>query len=386
MAAPGGGYQTLASTDMSAALTAGVAALIRGRYPWLTAAEVTQAIEGGATAPQRRPPRVRPAADRGRVGPRRAQRRGALARAAAIAAAHPRPRATHTAPATPPASRAAAPIAPSRRRANRATPAARLRSVLLDLLIAACVLIAGLICALAVTWLRRRARSAGPTRPASAGSAPAAAPATPGAPAAAARLPRRRLAGPARRPPASPAAPGERQPVPPPAAIRRDGPLPPWEQSPQRAPPDPQGRRLAAVEQRPDVRLEPSRRPAARRRLRPPRQPADLAASRSSRPDVRLPNPPPSSNRRTVARLERRITHRGGDGIHVTHCSTRRGARRVRPSATHVEVAGRLALASRSLTSEAYSWTYSWPESSAIARITSSAMMRRARAGGSPAR
>ena len=50
VAAPGGRYQTLASTDMSAALTAGVAALIRGRYPWLTAAEVAQAIEDGATA------------------------------------------------------------------------------------------------------------------------------------------------------------------------------------------------------------------------------------------------------------------------------------------------------------------------------------------------
>ncbi|HEX4288844.1 MAG TPA: S8 family serine peptidase, partial [Trebonia sp.] len=48
--APGGGYQTLASTDMASALTAGVAALIRGRYPWLTAAEVTQAIEDGLTA------------------------------------------------------------------------------------------------------------------------------------------------------------------------------------------------------------------------------------------------------------------------------------------------------------------------------------------------
>ena len=38
------------------------------------------------------------------------------------------------------------------------------------------------------------------------------------------------------------------------------------------------------------------------------------------------------------------------------------------------------------LTSDAYSWTYSWPDKSAIARITSSAMMRRAFAGGSPAR
>ena len=77
VAAPDGGYQTLASTDMAAALTAGVAALIRGRYPWLTAAEVTQAIEDGATAPRFRPGGL----DRDqlrchrRVGPRRAQRR-----------------------------------------------------------------------------------------------------------------------------------------------------------------------------------------------------------------------------------------------------------------------------------------------------------------------
>ena len=57
VAAPGGGYQSLASTDMSAALTAGVAALIRARYPRLTAAAVTQAVERGATAP---PAQARP--------------------------------------------------------------------------------------------------------------------------------------------------------------------------------------------------------------------------------------------------------------------------------------------------------------------------------------
>ena len=39
-------------------------------------------------------------------------------------------------------------------------PGGTLRSVLLYLLIAACALIAALICALTVTWLRRRARSA----------------------------------------------------------------------------------------------------------------------------------------------------------------------------------------------------------------------------------
>ena len=43
------GYGTLASTDMSAALAAGVAALIRSRFPGLTAAAVVQAMERGVT-------------------------------------------------------------------------------------------------------------------------------------------------------------------------------------------------------------------------------------------------------------------------------------------------------------------------------------------------
>ncbi len=114
MAAPDGGYQTLASTDMSAALTAGVAALIRGRYPWLTAAEVTQAIEDGATAPGSGPagssaasPGAAPGWGHGALNAG-----NALARAAAIAAAHPRP-----APAAP----APAPVdRPGRRRGTDA--------------------------------------------------------------------------------------------------------------------------------------------------------------------------------------------------------------------------------------------------------------------------
>ena len=158
VAAPDGGYQTLASSDMAAALTAGVAALIRGRYPWLTAAEVTGAIEAGATAPD---------SGSAAAGSRTAAGRGhgalnagtALARAAAVAAAHPRP-----APSTPtPTAQPAAPtLTPTRPAAavKPGNPAGTLRSVLLYLLIAACVLIAALICALTVTWLRRRVRSA----------------------------------------------------------------------------------------------------------------------------------------------------------------------------------------------------------------------------------
>ena len=49
VAAPGG-YDTLSTTDMSAALVAGVAALIRARYPRLSAAQVAEAIEKGTTS------------------------------------------------------------------------------------------------------------------------------------------------------------------------------------------------------------------------------------------------------------------------------------------------------------------------------------------------
>jgi subtilisin family serine protease len=157
--APGGAYQTLASSDMSAALTAGVAALIRGRYPWLTAAEVTEAIEDGTTAPgaiktSSAGTTTATTAGRGH-GALNAAR--ALTRTAAIAAAHPRPT------PTPPVATALAPPAPVRpAAASTAKPGSTsgtARSVLLDLLIAVGVLIAGLICVLAVTGVRRRVRS-----------------------------------------------------------------------------------------------------------------------------------------------------------------------------------------------------------------------------------
>jgi hypothetical protein len=49
VAAPGGGYGTLSSSDMSSALTAGVAALIRSRFPHLSVAQTTRALETGTT-------------------------------------------------------------------------------------------------------------------------------------------------------------------------------------------------------------------------------------------------------------------------------------------------------------------------------------------------
>ncbi|MGH3247349.1 MAG: S8 family serine peptidase, partial [Trebonia sp.] len=95
--APDGGYQPLASTDMAAALTAGVAALIRSHYPWLTVAQVTQALEHGVSAP---PGGTHPAAagwGRGEL-----DAAAALNSAATIAAAHPAP-APSTGPAAVPA-------------------------------------------------------------------------------------------------------------------------------------------------------------------------------------------------------------------------------------------------------------------------------------------
>jgi subtilisin family serine protease len=162
VAAPDGAYQTLASTDMAAALTAGVAALIRGRYPWLTAAEVTRAIEDGATAPGSGPAAsnaVSPGATAG-WGRGALNAGNALARAAVLAAAHPRP--APAAPAPTPTARPAAVAAPTHPAAavRPGDPGGVLRSVLLDLLVAVGVLIAGLIGALTVTWVRRRRRAA----------------------------------------------------------------------------------------------------------------------------------------------------------------------------------------------------------------------------------
>jgi subtilisin family serine protease len=159
--APDGGYQTLASTDMAAALTAGVAALIRGRYPWLTAAEVTQAIEGGATAHDGPAGSTATGSADAGWGHGALNAGSALTRAAAIAVAHPRP--APSAPAATPTAQAVAPApAPAHSAAavKPGDPGGALRSVLVDLLVAVCVLIAGLICALAVTWVRRRRRSA----------------------------------------------------------------------------------------------------------------------------------------------------------------------------------------------------------------------------------
>jgi len=148
VADPDGGYEALASTDMSSALTAGVAALIRSRYPRLTVAEVTQALRRGATAP----PGGGPAAPGSGHGELNAA--AALSAAAAIAAAHPA-----SAPSTSPSARTAV-TTPAPRAGGGPDPGHLLRSLVVDLAVAAGVLIACLIGAITLTRFRRRARSA----------------------------------------------------------------------------------------------------------------------------------------------------------------------------------------------------------------------------------
>jgi subtilisin family serine protease len=142
-AAPGGGYDSLASTDMSSALTAGVAALIRARFPRLTPAEVTQALERGTAAKPGAP------AARG-AGHGALDAAGAVTAAAAIAAAHPAP--------SPQASSAGS-APPATHRAIAPQPAGfggLAGTVLRDAVLAACALIAALAAALAVSAARRR--------------------------------------------------------------------------------------------------------------------------------------------------------------------------------------------------------------------------------------
>ena len=159
VAAPGGGYQTLASTDMSAALTAGVAALIRARYPRLTAAQASAAIERGAS----KPPAASSPSGRGHGALDAAT---ALTQAGAIAATLPA-----AAPSTSPATTAPSPAASVP--ASVATPAAAaptaapnahnpghvLQSLVIGLAIAAGALIACLLAAITLTVLRRRRRA-----------------------------------------------------------------------------------------------------------------------------------------------------------------------------------------------------------------------------------
>ena len=156
-AAPDGGYEPLATSDMSAALTAGVAALIRSRYPGLTVPEVTEALEQGVTAP---PGSAGSGSAAVGWGHGELNAAAALSSAAAIAAAHPSP-APSTATTAAPAARPAGGKAAHPATASPADPGHLLRSLVVDLAVAAGVLIACLVVAIVLTGRRRRARSGG---------------------------------------------------------------------------------------------------------------------------------------------------------------------------------------------------------------------------------
>jgi hypothetical protein len=156
VAAPGGGYIAIKTTDMAAALTAGVAALIRAKYPRLSPAQVRQAITHGTGS---------------------LSAIGAVQAAAAIAAALPRVTPSPARDtASPPAS--AAPLASPKGTASSPAEAhggvdSTAGSVLRDAAIGAGALIALLIIALLATQARQRrvraarARHVAPPPPAS---------------------------------------------------------------------------------------------------------------------------------------------------------------------------------------------------------------------------
>ncbi|HEX4834125.1 MAG TPA: S8 family serine peptidase [Trebonia sp.] len=158
VAAPPSGYATITTTDMSAALTAGVAALIRARYPRLSGPEVVRAIVHAAAA--------RPAGAGGPgtgTGPLSATR--ALAAAGAIAAKLPPPAAASSAPAPASASPtqsgaglglAASPPATARLTSPQADAGGTATAILRDAAIGAGVLIVALVVLLFLARARRR--------------------------------------------------------------------------------------------------------------------------------------------------------------------------------------------------------------------------------------
>ncbi|MCW2929828.1 MAG: peptidase and in kexin sedolisin [Actinomycetia bacterium] len=160
VAAPGG-YDTLTTTDMSAALVAGVAVLIRARYPKLPAAQVAEAIEKGTTS--------QPAGTAGSAGAGAGALNAtqALHKAASLAATLPQPASSATeAAATATGKPSTAGIAPAALAASGGTAAGNsdlgnaTASVLHYAAIGAGTLIAVLATLLLLVEIRRRRRSA----------------------------------------------------------------------------------------------------------------------------------------------------------------------------------------------------------------------------------
>jgi subtilisin family serine protease len=145
-ASPPSGYRNMSTTDAASAIAAGVAALIRSRYPALTGSQVRQALLAGGLA--RPPSATTPGDGAGTVDALKA------VEAAALIAA---PRASASAPSTSPA-KAQAP--PGRIRPAEGHPAtailSRAKAVLRDAAMAAAMLIVLLLASLIGIRVRRR--------------------------------------------------------------------------------------------------------------------------------------------------------------------------------------------------------------------------------------
>ena len=146
-ASPPSGYRTMSTTDAAGAVVAGVAALIRSRYPALTGRQVRQALVTGSVA--RPPSATTPGYGSGTVDALKA-----IEAAALIAA----PRASASAPSTPSATAQAPP-------GKQTGPAAgqpktgilgRAKTVLRDAAVAAGMLIVLLLASLVGIRVRRR--------------------------------------------------------------------------------------------------------------------------------------------------------------------------------------------------------------------------------------
>ena len=147
-ASPPSGYRNMSTTDAASAIVAGVAALIRSRYPALTGSQVRQALLAGGAA--RPPSATTPGDGAGTVDALKA------VEAAALIAA---PRASASAPSTSPA-KAQAP--PGKSRPAEGHPAtgilSRAKAVLRDAAMAAGMLIVLLIVLLLASLIGIRVR------------------------------------------------------------------------------------------------------------------------------------------------------------------------------------------------------------------------------------
>lgn len=169
VAAPDGGYNAIKTTDMSAALTAGVAALIRARYPRLSAAQVTRAIEHGTT-PEAAGSQAA-GTGTGALNAMRAMRQAAVIAATLPPVASPTPAAVQRAVRRHSPARA---LPTAQVTTTQSNVGGEVRSALRDVAFGAGILIALLVALLVLAKARRRRARALRLRQALAGPQPAA--------------------------------------------------------------------------------------------------------------------------------------------------------------------------------------------------------------------